>query len=156
MSPKCFHETACKIEKFQSAYKQGHSTETAMLKVKTDLFDAIDQRKVVCLVLLHLSAAFDTVNHDHLLNHLKYRFGVVGTALTWFTELPQRSYTESGSWWHTWSDSIWFSNSQMWCPSRISPWTNTIYLIYIYLPWGISPGIMELTISIMLMTSNYI
>ena len=47
--------------------------------------------------------------------------------------LPQRSYTESGSWWHTWSDSIWFSNSQMCCPPGISPWTNTIYLIYIFL-----------------------
>ena len=75
-----------KIEKFQSAYEQGHSTETAMLKVKTDLLDAIDQRKVVCLVVLDLSEAFDTVNHDHLLNCLKYRFGVVGTALTWFTD----------------------------------------------------------------------
>ena len=75
-----------KIEKFQSAYKQGHSMETVMLKVKTDLLDAINQRKVVCLVLLNLSVAFDTVNHDHLLNHLKYRFGVVGTALAWFTD----------------------------------------------------------------------
>ena len=75
-----------KLEKFQSAYKQGHSTETVMLKVKTDLLDAINQRKVVCLVLLDLSVAFDTVNHDHLLNHLKYRFGVVGTAHVWFTD----------------------------------------------------------------------
>ena len=75
-----------KIEKLQLAYKQGHSTETAMLKVKTDILDAIDQRKVVCLVLLDLSVAFDTVNHNHLLNHLKYRFGVVGTALAWLTD----------------------------------------------------------------------
>ena len=75
-----------KIEKLQSAYKQGHSTKTAMLKVKTDILDAMDQRKVVCLVLLDLSAAFDTVNHDHLLNCLKYRFEVVGTALAWLTD----------------------------------------------------------------------
>ena len=57
-----------------------------MLKVKTDILDAIDQRKVVCLVLLDLSVAFDTVDHNHLLNCLKYRFGVVGTALTWLME----------------------------------------------------------------------
>ena len=75
-----------KIEPLQSAYKQGHPTETAMLKVKTDLLDAINQKKVICLVLLDLSAAFDTVNHDYLLNYLKYRFGVEGTALTWFTD----------------------------------------------------------------------
>ena len=52
-----------------------------MLKVKTDLLDAIDQKKVVCLVLLELSVAFDTVNYEYLLNHLKYRFGVDGTVL---------------------------------------------------------------------------
>ena len=75
-----------KIEKLQSAYKQGHSMETAMLKVKTDILDAIDQKKVVCLVLLDLSVAFDTVNHNHLLSHLKYRFGIVGTALAWLTD----------------------------------------------------------------------
>ena len=74
-----------KIEKLQSACKQGHLTKTAMLKVKTDILDVIDQRKVVCLVLLDLSVAFNTVNHNHLLNHLKYRFGVVGTALAWLT-----------------------------------------------------------------------
>ena len=86
-----------KIEPLQSAYKQGHTAETAMLKVKTDLLDIIDQRKVVSLVLLNLSAAFDTVNHDYLLNHLKYRFGLVGTALTWVHRLPHRMNTESGS-----------------------------------------------------------
>ena len=75
-----------KIEPFQAAYKQGHLMETVMLKVKTDLLDAIDQKKVVCLALLDLSAALDTVNHDYLLNHLKYRFGVEGTALTWFID----------------------------------------------------------------------
>ena len=83
-----------KTEPLQSAYKQGHSTETAMLKVKTDLLDAIDQKKVVCLVLLDLSMVFDTVNHEYLLNYQKYRSGVDGTVLTWLTdyltELTQR------------------------------------------------------------------
>ena len=55
-------------------------------KVKSDLLDAINQKKVVCLVLLDLSMAFDTVNHEYLLNHLKYRFGVDGTVLTWLTD----------------------------------------------------------------------
>ena len=68
--------------------------ETVMLKVKTDLLDAINQRKVVCLVLLDLSVAFDTVNHDHLLNCLKYRFGVVGTALAWLTDYSKVIHRE--------------------------------------------------------------
>ena len=75
-----------KTKPLQSAYKQGHSTEMAMLKVKTDLLDAMDQKEVVCLVLLDLSVAFDTVNHEYLLNHLKYRFGVDGTFLAWLTD----------------------------------------------------------------------
>ena len=75
-----------KTEPLQSAYKQSHPTEKAMLKVKTDLLDAINQKKVVCLVILDLSAAFDTVNCEYLLNHLKYRFGVNCTVLAWLTD----------------------------------------------------------------------
>ena len=75
-----------KTEPLQSAYKQGHSTETGMLKVKTNLLDAIDQKKVVCLVLIDLSMAFDTVNHEYLVNHLKYRFEVDGAVLAWLTD----------------------------------------------------------------------
>ena len=57
--------------------------ETALLKVKTDLFEAMDNKKVTCLVLLDLSAAFDTVSHVLLLNWLKYRFGFTNTILKW-------------------------------------------------------------------------
>ena len=46
----------------------GHSTESALLKVKSDLLYAMDNQEVICLVLLDLSAAFDTVDHDLLLN----------------------------------------------------------------------------------------
>ena len=75
-----------KTKPLQSAYKPGHSTEMAMLKVKTNSLDAINQNKVVCLVILDLRVTFDTVNHDYLLNHLKFRFGVDGTVLAWLTD----------------------------------------------------------------------
>ena len=39
-------------EVLQSAYKAGHSTETALLKVKTDILSAINNNEIVCLVLL--------------------------------------------------------------------------------------------------------
>ena len=71
------------LEVLQSAYKVGHSTETALLKVKTDILSAISNNEVVCLVLLDLSAAFDTISHQILLNRLKYCFGVDGTVLNW-------------------------------------------------------------------------
>ena len=40
------------MEPMQSAYRDGHSTETALYKVKADLLNATDNKEVVCLVLL--------------------------------------------------------------------------------------------------------
>ena len=51
----------------QSAYRAGHSIETALIKVKADILNTFDSKEVVCLVLLDLLAAFDTVNHQILL-----------------------------------------------------------------------------------------
>ena len=39
---------------------------------------------VTLLILLDLSAAFDTVNHDTMLRRLEYSFGIQGKALSWF------------------------------------------------------------------------
>jgi len=50
-------------EPLQSAYRMTHSTETALLKVKNDIMASIHNQKGVFLVLLDLSAAFDTVSH---------------------------------------------------------------------------------------------
>ena len=72
------------LEWLQSAYKCGHSIETALLRVQNDIFLAMDQQKCVLLVLLDLSAAFDTVDHTMLLSRLEKRCGITGTALKWF------------------------------------------------------------------------
>ena len=73
------------MEPLQSAYHNHHSTETALLKIQTDILDAMDNKSVTCLVLLDLSAAFDTVPHCELINRLKYRFGLGGVVLQWIT-----------------------------------------------------------------------
>ena len=65
----------------QSAYRAGHSTETALLKVHNDILLAMDRQHVTLLVLLDLSAAFDTVDHRVLLRRLKVTYGITGTAL---------------------------------------------------------------------------
>ena len=84
-------ETTGKLEECQSAYRDGQSTETVLLKVKTDFLNIIDDKGVMCLVLLDLSAAFDTVTHDILLNRLKHYFGVTGIVLDWIrSSLTQR------------------------------------------------------------------
>ena len=71
------------LEDLQSAYRANHSTETALLRVKTDIMQAIDDQEVVCLVLLDLSAAFDRVSHDLLCNCLYHHFGFGETVLQW-------------------------------------------------------------------------
>ena len=73
------------MEPMQSTYRVGHSTETALIKVKADILNAIDNKEVVCLVLLYLSAAFDTVDHQILLEGLKIMFGLTGAVINWIT-----------------------------------------------------------------------
>jgi Reverse transcriptase (RNA-dependent DNA polymerase) len=73
------------MPRLQSAYRRHHNTETALLKVLSDIYAAIDRREVVLLGLLDLSAAFDCVDHDILLSRLHLRFGIQGPALAWIS-----------------------------------------------------------------------
>ena len=75
-----------------SAYKRRHSTETALARVKNYIMMSVDQSKPVILVLLDLSAAFHTVDHNVLFCRLKDMFGLSGRVLEWF-----RSYLEQRS-----------------------------------------------------------
>ena len=74
-------EDASLHDTFQSAYKKGHNTETAPARTHNDILRAIDDGECVILVLLHLSAAFDTVDLDILITRLEHRFGISGKAL---------------------------------------------------------------------------
>ena len=75
----------------QSSYGRNHSTETALLKVKNDLLMNMNEQHVSLLVLLDMSAAFDTVDHL-LLERLSSKFGFTGGASSWFRSyLSQRS-----------------------------------------------------------------
>uniref|UniRef100_A0A4W6F8H6 Reverse transcriptase domain-containing protein n=1 Tax=Lates calcarifer TaxID=8187 RepID=A0A4W6F8H6_LATCA len=71
------------FEPYQSAFRAFHSTETALAKVVNDLLLSLDSDSTSMLILLDLSAAFDTVDHRILMDRLENRFGISGVALSW-------------------------------------------------------------------------
>ena len=70
--------------RFQSAYRAGHSTETALLRIVSNILTASDANQVSTLTLLDLSAAFDTIDFSILLSRLEKHFGTSGQAINWF------------------------------------------------------------------------
>jgi len=79
------------LPELQSAYRAYHSTETAVLRVVSDILEALDRGDLAALTLLDLSAAFDSVDHIVLLRRLQSSYGIRSTVLDWFTSyLEQR------------------------------------------------------------------
>jgi hypothetical protein len=78
------HVMANKLHQpLQSAYKTHHSVETAILKVTSDIQMDIDNKLCVMLVLLDLSAAFDTIDQDIFLERIKSDCGIAGSPHDW-------------------------------------------------------------------------
>ena len=71
--------------RFQSAYRRGHSTETALLRLLNDIYAAADNGCRTMVLQLDLSSAFDTLDMSTLLRRLRYTFGVSGPALNWIS-----------------------------------------------------------------------
>ena len=65
----------------QSAYRQHHSVETALVRVFNDLLQSVDEVKEAIVILLDQTAAFDMVDHQILRSRLKDRFGMTGVVL---------------------------------------------------------------------------
>ncbi len=82
------------FEVFQSGFRKYHSTETALLKVFNDILLTCDSGNYAVLVLLDLTAAFDTVDHAVLINRLERCAGIAGSALEWFKSyLTNRTFS---------------------------------------------------------------
>ncbi|MDF4336140.1 reverse transcriptase domain-containing protein, partial [Vibrio parahaemolyticus] len=78
-----FLEQNNSFDAFQSGFRAHHSTETALVKVLNDIHLSGDASKISVLVLLDLSAAFDTVDHKILPDRLEKVVGLSGTVLNW-------------------------------------------------------------------------
>ena len=69
---------------FQSAYHQYYSTETSLINITNDILWGMENQEVTTMLILDLSAAFDTVDHSILLKILNKSFGFCDQALKWF------------------------------------------------------------------------
>ena len=108
----------------QSAYRQNHSTEMALLKVRSGILMKMNSQNVVLLVLLDLSAAFDTVDHKILLSRLHSTFGITGKPLDWFasylTDWQESAYIYLRC-------SIQLFSVKLWSSSGVLPWSPALY-----------------------------
>ena len=69
---------------YQSAYRNGYSCETAIIRLVNDILWAMENQNVPAVMALDLSAAFDTVDHEILSSVLEHNFGLDDTMLNWF------------------------------------------------------------------------
>ncbi len=69
-----------------------HSTQTALVKITNDLLLASDQGCISLLVFLNLGTAFDTIDHDILIDRLQNYTGIQGQALRWFRSYLSNRY----------------------------------------------------------------
>ncbi len=117
-------------EEFQSGFRPRHSTETALVKITNDLLLASDQGCISLLVLLDLSAAFDTIDHDILVDRLQNYTGIQGQALRWF-----RSYlSDRYHFVYLNGDVISIITSKVWSTTMICPRSSAIFNIHVA-PW---------------------
>ena len=120
------------MEPLQLAYRSHHSTETVLLKVKTDILKAMDNQEVTCLVLLDLSATFDMVDHKILLERLENYFGITGIALRWIESYLTNWSQQSCNWRY---EHDWCQDRQhqfkVWCTTGQCIRANFIHSLHI-------------------------
>ena len=80
------------LAKFQSAYRKFHSFETALLYVQNDSLVALEAGHSTALLLLDLSATFDTIDHNILIHRLQHWFGISSTALNFLSSFLSDRY----------------------------------------------------------------
>ena len=111
----------------QSAYRTGHSTETALLTLLNKARLSSDRGESTLLVSLDLSAAFDTIDHSILLARLRSMYDVDGSALMWL-----ESYLVSeGSICGIWSGCLLHYPAQNRCSSGFGSWTHPFHFLHL-------------------------
>ena len=106
----------------QRGNKKSHSTETLNILVTDNILEAMNDKKITALVLLDLSKAFDSINHEKLLEKLS-TVGASPSTVEWFRSyLSNRcQYVRINS-----THSAWLSTCYPWCSSRCNPVAITV------------------------------
>ena len=113
----------------QSGYRKHHSCETLMTKMFDDIITEIEEKKTVALILLDLSAAFDTIDHAILLKKLQTDYGFNGVVLSWFKSyLSNRSFSVLIEYQLSESGFLWFGVPQ---GSILGPLLFILYTKYL-------------------------
>jgi len=86
-----FLTTNDKLSLYQSGNRKMHSTETVLINVSDNILKAIDEKSALLLVLLDMLKAFDSLNHDLLLEKLR-KLGLKSLAVFWFSSYLSRRY----------------------------------------------------------------
>ena len=111
---------------YQSAYQANYSCETLLLRVLNDILWVMEHKWVTAMIIMDLSAAFNTVDHNILLEVLNKKFGIEGTPLQWFSSyLRLRSYKVNISLNYSIEKQLQFSAPQGSCAGP------TAYLVYV-------------------------
>lgn len=77
----CYLNSHKLLNEFQSGFRYGHSTSSALLKVTDDIYRKLDNKQITFLILLDFSKAFDTVSHSILCNKLASLFNFSSSAV---------------------------------------------------------------------------
>jgi len=108
----------------------GHSTETAVLRVLSDLLEAVDDGDIAALALLDLSAGFDSVDHSILCKRLRLTFGLDGQVLEWFRSyLHGRSQYVRRGMLSSWHAQVTLRAACLWSPSGFGLGPNPVYTV---------------------------
>lgn len=78
----------------QSGYRANHSCETLLVRMFDDINNEVDNGNAIGLLLLDLSAAFDTIDHEILVKKLRTDYGIDDNVSKWLSAyLTDRNFT---------------------------------------------------------------
>ena len=78
------------LSRYQSGFRPKHSTLSALIQMCDEWLQNMDNGNLNCVVFLDVRKAFDSINHEILLQKMHDHFGIIGTELEWFKSIPNQ------------------------------------------------------------------